>query len=153
MGKYPQFLRFSSWLMNISSGEYYALWLVIFDWMPFCEIRNVLSCGVNYIIFKLLQYILPYFIIVRLSVYSNYVYIPTTVYIKCILSQSSRNVPIYGVGGMVSVNLPHSCLYYDRLSSDASGILSRSRTSTITSWMVIIARKYPDQREMFPIMW
>lgn len=80
--------------------------------MPFCEIRNVLSCGVNYIIFKLLQYILPYFIIVRLSVYSNYVYIPTTVYIKCILSQSSRNVPIYGVGGMVSVNLPHSCLYY-----------------------------------------
>ena len=66
--------------------------------MPFCEIRNVLSCGVNYIIFKLLQYILPYFIIVRLSVYSNYVYIPTTVYIKCILSQSSRNVPIYGVG-------------------------------------------------------
>lgn len=60
--------------------------------MPFCEIRNVLSCGVNYIIFKLLQYILPYFIIVRLSVYSNYVYIPTTVYIKCILSVYYRNL-------------------------------------------------------------
>lgn len=74
--------------------------------MPFCEIRNVLSCGVNYIIFKLLQYILPYFIIVRLSVYSNYVYIPTTVYIKCILSQSSRNVPIYGVGGWYRLIYP-----------------------------------------------